>query len=139
MKLFNTFTALLVIICITACETVKTKDIISGRFAHTVLIWLKNPDSESDKGQLEAGLKKLIENSEYVRSTHLGVPALTDREVVDNSYTYCLIVTFGSKEAQDQYQVEPAHKKFLTDCKHLWSKVLIYDSMNQLEENERLK
>ncbi|MEO9964648.1 MAG: Dabb family protein [Reichenbachiella sp.] len=122
-----------------ACEPVKNKDIISGQFAHTVLIWLHNPDSESDKTRLELGLKRLIENSEYIRSAHLGVPALTDREVVDNSYTFCLIVTFGSKEAQDKYQVEPAHKQFLNDCKHLWKRVLIYDSMNQLEETEVLK
>lgn len=137
MKKYTFF--LLVLSGLMACEPVKTKDIISGQFAHTVLIWLNNPDSESDKAKLEAGLKLLIENSEFVRSAHLGVPALTDRPVVDNSYSYCLIVTFGSKEAQDKYQVEPAHKKFLTDCKHLWSKVLIYDSINVLEEGERLK
>lgn len=122
-----------------SCEPVKTKDMISGQFAHSVLIWLNNPDSESDQTKIEASLKELIENSDYIRSAHLGVPALTARDVVDNSYSYHLIVTFGSKEAQDKYQVEPAHKKFLADCSSLWSKILIYDSMNVLQEGENLK
>ncbi|MEP3387650.1 MAG: Dabb family protein [Reichenbachiella sp.] len=122
-----------------SCEPVKTKDMISGKFAHSVLIWLKNPDNASDRQKIEKGLKELIENSDYIRSAHLGVPALTARDVVDNSYTYHLMVTFGSKEEQDKYQVEPAHKKFLADCKNLWSKVLIYDSINVLKEGENLK
>ncbi|MDW3209206.1 MAG: Dabb family protein [Reichenbachiella sp.] len=122
-----------------SCEPVKTKDMISGKFAHSVLIWLNNPDNASDRQKIEKGLKELIENSDYIRSAHLGVPALTARDVVDNSYTYHLMVTFGSKEEQDKYQVEPAHKKFLADCKNLWSKVLIYDSINVLKEGENLK
>ncbi|WP_422360228.1 Dabb family protein [Reichenbachiella sp.] len=122
-----------------SCEPVKTKDMISGQFAHSVLIWLNNPDSEADRQKIEKGLMELIENSDYIRSAHLGVPALTARDVVDNSYTYHLMVTFGSKEEQDKYQVEPAHKKFLADCKDLWNKVLIYDSMNVLEEGGNLK
>lgn len=117
-----------------ACQPTKTKDIISGQFAHTVLIWLKNPESMADKAQMESGLKTLVEKSDYVRSAHLGIPALTARPVVDNSYSYCLIVTFDSKEAQDKYQVEPAHLHFLEDHKHLWNRILIYDSMNQLED-----
>ncbi|MEP2023827.1 MAG: Dabb family protein [Reichenbachiella sp.] len=129
----------LLIWCFTSCEPVQTKDMISGQFAHSVLIWLNNPDSEADKNKIETGLNELIENSEYIRSAHLGVPALTARDVVDNSYSYHLMVTFGSKEEQDKYQVEPAHKKFLSDCGSLWSKILIYDSMNVLQEGENLK
>ncbi|SMD33032.1 Stress responsive A/B Barrel Domain [Reichenbachiella faecimaris] len=123
----------------TSCEPTKTKDMISGQFAHVVLIWLSNPESDADKNKIEAGLNELIENSEYIRSAHLGVPALTARDVVDNSYSYHLMVTFGSKEDQDKYQVEPAHRKFLSDCSSLWSKILIYDSMNILQEGENLK
>ncbi|UXX79584.1 Dabb family protein [Reichenbachiella carrageenanivorans] len=131
--------ALLILCMLLGCESVKTKDMISGQFAHTVLIWMKNPNSESDKNKLKTGLNQLIEASEYIRSAHLGVPALTAREVVDNSYSYCFIVTFGSKEEQDKYQVEPAHKKFMADCENLMSKILIYDSMNVLEAGENLK
>jgi len=131
---------LIIVACaLLSCEPTRNKDMISGQFAHSVFIWLNNPNSEADKTKLESGLKELIENSLYIRSAHLGVPARTDREVVDNSYSYHLIVTFGSKEAQDKYQVEPAHKKFLDDCSNLWTKVLIYDSMNVLQEGENLK
>lgn len=130
---------LLMIPLLFGCQPVKTKDIISGQFAHTVLIWMKNPDSSAEKSQLESGLKQLVEKSDYVRSAHLGIPALTDRPVVDNSYSFCLIVTFDSKEAQDKYQVEPAHLQFLENHKDLWNRILIYDSMNQLEDTENLR
>lgn len=137
MKKFTLST--LIFIGLLGCEPIKTKDMISGQFAHTVLIWMKNPDSESEKNKLKAGLNQLIEASEYIRSAHLGVPALTARDVVDNSYSYCFIVTFGSKEEQDKYQAEAAHKKFMADCESLMSKILIYDSMNVLEVGENLK
>lgn len=136
MKNFAFFLATIILF---SCEPVKTKDMISGQFAHSVLIWLNNPDSDADRKKIEASLKELIENSDYIRSAHLGVPALTARDVVDNSYTYHLMVTFGSKEDQDKYQVEPAHKKFISDCSSLWNKILIYDSMNVLQEGENLK
>lgn len=115
------------------CEPVRYKDMISGDFAHTVLVWLKNPDSQEDRAKLEAGLKQLIEDSQYIRSVHLGKPALTARDIVDNSYDYCLIITFGSKEKQDKYQDEPAHKKFMEECNGIWGKIIIYDSMSILD------
>ena len=132
---------LFLFICIIAlnCQPAKNKDMISGQFAHSVLIWLKNPNNESDRKKIEAGMNELIENSDYIRSAHLGVPALTARDIVDNSYSYHLMVTFGSKEEQDKYQVEPAHKKFISECGSLWDKILIYDSIDILEEGENLK
>lgn len=102
---------------------------IKGDFAHTVLIWLKDPENKQDRDKIERGMIQLIKDSQFVQSAHLGTPAGTDRPIVDNSYTFCLIVTFEDAQRQDQYQVEPAHKQFLEEHKELWSKVLIYDSV----------
>lgn len=106
------------------------QEITQGPFVHTVLFWLKNPDNQSDRQKFEASLKKFIDASQYVVSKHLGTPANTPREVVDNSYTYCMVLTFKSKEDQDKYQVEPVHLTFIEESKDLWEKVTVFDSIN---------
>ena len=103
---------------------------IGGEFAHVVLFWLNNPDSVEDKAAFEESITRFINSSQYVQTMHLGEPAGTPREVVDNSYTYCMIVTFASKEDQDKYQVEDVHKQFVEESKHLWKEVKVFDSMN---------
>lgn len=133
MKTRITLTIILTIVLCQLAGQLKAQKIIEGDFSHTVLIWLKNPESQEDRAKIEAGMKKLIADSKYIKSAHLGTPAGTDRPIVDNSYTYCLIVTFEDRAAQDKYQVETAHKTFLAECAHLWSKGLIYDSINLLE------
>jgi len=115
---------------------ISAQEPIKGKFEHVVLFYLKNPDNEKDQATLEKGLRDLIEASEYIVSAHLGVPAMTDREIVDNSYSFNYTVTFESKETQDKYQTEPAHLAFVEEYKHLWEKVIIYDSINLLDSEE---
>ena len=111
-------------------QKANAQQAIKGDFVHAVYFWLKNPDNQEDKKAFEASLKKFIDVSQYIKSRHLGTPAATSRPVIDNSYTYCLVVTFDSKKQQDQYQEEPAHKRFIEESKDLWEKVLVYDSEN---------
>ncbi|GAA3586032.1 Dabb family protein [Snuella lapsa] len=101
-----------------------------GNFRHTVFFWLKNPEDQSDRNAFEASLKKFIDSSIFVKAKHLGIPANTPRDVVDNSYTYCLVVDFLTKEDHDKYQAEPAHKLFIEESSNLWEKVQVYDSKN---------
>jgi len=101
---------------------------IKNDFVHTVFFWLKNPESNVDRQKFEASLKQFITDSEYVKASHIGTPSVAERDVIDSSYTYSLMVTFPSREEHDKYQVEPAHLVFINECKDLWSKVLIYDS-----------
>jgi hypothetical protein len=99
-----------------------------GDFAHTVYFWLHNPDNQDDRKAFEASLTNFIDQSPYITTKHIGVPASTDRDVIDHSYTYSLLLTFKDKATQDQYQEEPAHKQFIAESSHLWSKVVVYDS-----------
>ncbi len=99
-----------------------------GTFAHVVYFWLKNPENQNDRNAFEKSLKNFIENSVYIKTKFIGVPAATDREVIDNSYTYSLLLTFENKSQQDKYQEEAGHKKFIEESSGLWSKVLVYDS-----------
>lgn len=99
-------------------------------FVHVVYFWLNNPDSAEDRMAFETSLKKFLNTSKYAGTKFIGVPADTPREVVDNSYTYSLILTFPSKEIQDLYQVEPVHLTFIKESAHLWDRVQVYDSVN---------
>lgn len=122
----------LIISLILVCSSCNTNDArkLDSNFVHVVYIWLNNPDNSQDRLEFEAALQTFLDASEYAKTKFVGKPAMTDRDVVDNSYTYALIVSFASKEEQDAYQVEPAHVKFVNDAKHLWRKVQVYDSVD---------
>lgn len=98
-------------------------------FVHAVYFWLKEPENQEARKKFEASIKAFIQQSAYVRSSHIGTPAPTSRPVIDSSYSYSLVVTFDSKEDQDKYQDEPVHLKFIEECKDLWEKVVVYDSI----------
>ena len=77
----------------------------------------------------EKALNKFISSNPQVVCSHIGQPAATDRPVIDNSYTYSLVVTFPDIETHDAYQVDPTHLLFIEQGKALWEKVVIYDSV----------
>ncbi|ADG11364.1 Dabb family protein [Caulobacter segnis] len=97
---------------------------------HQVFFWLKTPGAKADRDQLIAGLKAL-KGIEVIQQLHVGVPASTEkRDVVDNSYDVSELMVFKSVEDQKRYQDHPLHQKFVADCGHLWSKVVVYDSLS---------
>jgi hypothetical protein len=98
------------------------------QFVHTVFFWLKNPEDQTARATFEKSLTTFINNSKFIQTKHLGVPASTDRDVIDRSYTYCLSLTFRSKADQDKYQAEDLHLVFIKESESLWKKVLVYDS-----------
>lgn len=97
-------------------------------FAHVVYFWLKNPDSKEDRAKFEASLQKFLDKSQYAKTKFIGKPPKAIRAVVDDSFTYSLILSFDSAEAQAAYQVEPPHLVFVNECEELWEKVIVYDS-----------
>ncbi len=99
-----------------------------SNFAHTVYFWLENPDSKEDCKAFETSLQKFLDNSEFAKTKFIGKPPRASRDVVDGSFTYSLIVTFESAEAQKEYQDEAPHKLFIAESEHLWTKVIVYDS-----------
>ncbi|MCB0521097.1 MAG: Dabb family protein [Lewinellaceae bacterium] len=98
-------------------------------FIHHVYFWMKNPGNAADVEKLVEGLRHLSK-VKTIKTLHIGKPAGTPREVVDNSYGVSWMVTFKNKADQDSYQVDPIHLKFIEDCSHLWSKVIVYDSID---------
>ena len=106
-----------------------TADLVDGSFVHVVYFWMKNPNVTEEKQAFTKNLKSFLDQVDVIRSYHIGEPANTPRAVVDNSYSFALIVTFDDVSKHDIYQEHAAHKKFIADTQHLWSKVRIYDSV----------
>jgi hypothetical protein len=98
-------------------------------FTHHVFFWLKKPVTGAVNTKFENALKELV-TVETIVEFHLGIPAKTNREVIDSSYDYSLLVTFKNKKGHDIYQTHPTHLKFIDDYGDLWERVLVYDSVS---------
>lgn len=98
-------------------------------FVHHVYFWLKNPGSADDRARLLKGLQTLPA-IKVIKTAHIGVPADTNRSVIDASYHFSLLLLFNNRQDQDAYQTHPTHLKFVEDCSALWTKVIVYDSVN---------
>lgn len=101
---------------------------LSGKFIHHVFFWLKNPDSEEDKKKLIAGLKTLTA-IKTIRAYQIGIPATTNRDVVERTYAVSELFVFDNLAGQESYQTDPLHLKFIEQCSMLWEKVVVYDTI----------
>ena len=102
---------------------------LSNAFLHHVFFWLKNPDSVEDRAKLVAGLQKLSAVT-TIKEFHIGQPAGTNRDVIETSYAVSWLLLFETTADQDAYQTDPIHLQFVAECSALWSKVVVYDSVN---------
>jgi hypothetical protein len=98
-------------------------------FVHHVYFWLNNPDSAEDLKKLIEGLQKLSK-VKTIKMFHIGKPAGTNRDVIDGSYSVSWLLLFENRVGQDSYQTDPIHLKFIDECKNLWKKVVVYDSID---------
>jgi hypothetical protein len=97
-------------------------------FVHHVYFWLQNPGSADDLKALTEGLRSLT-SIQTIASFHIGKPAGTNRDVIETSYSLSWLILFRNAADQESYQTDPVHLKFVENCKHLWSKVVVYDSI----------
>ena len=118
--------ALLLAGCFT-CQN-KNRDVqLSGRFVHHVLFWLVEPENPNARTEFEGALRDLA-SIDLVVANHIGIPAATNRDVIENTYTYSMVLTFANKTDQDTYQTHPDHLKFIEKFGHLWSRVMVIDT-----------
>ncbi len=97
-------------------------------FIHHVYFWLKNHDSVTDRAKLIDELDKLSKVS-TIRFAHIGVPANTDRTVVEKGYAVSWLCFFDNIADEETYQNHPFHLEFIEACSSLWERVLVYDSI----------
>lgn len=98
-------------------------------FIHHVFFWLKNPDSSVDRDKLVEGLTQLSK-VKTIRHFHIGKPADTNREVIERGYAVSWLLQFDNDADQASYQTDPVHLQFIEECSPLWSKVIVYDSVD---------
>lgn len=126
----RTFVATAATLGITATTQSFGQEIPQKHLVHHVYFWLKRKESKEDLNKLIEGLNTLREIRE-LKLAKIGLPASTEkRDVVDNSYSVSWLNFFDNLEGQNAYQVHPIHLKFIENCKHLWEKVVVYDSMD---------
>lgn len=98
-------------------------------FIHHVYFWLKEPKNNESFEKLLKGLDKLSQ-VKTIKTFHIGKPADTNRDVIDRSYSVSWMLMFANKADQDAYQIDSIHLKFVEECSSLWSKVVVYDSVD---------
>ncbi len=98
-------------------------------FIHHVFFWLAEPHNVEHRQLLINGLKKLSGISSIQRF-HIGQPAHTKRDVIETSYSLSWCLFFANAADQDSYQMDPVHLRFVDECKHLWKRVQVYDSVD---------
>jgi hypothetical protein len=96
-------------------------------FVHVVLFWMKPGAPAGAREQLKTDCETYLGKIPTVRQVWAGHPAMTPREVVDNSYDVGLCVVLDDATAHDEYQVHDLHKQFIERNKANWDRVQIYD------------
>ncbi len=97
-------------------------------FIHHVFFWLKE-NNEQNRNRLIDGLKKLSSVT-TIRQFQIGIPADTNRDVIENSYSVSWTLFFDTPQQQESYQADPVHLDFVKNCSSLWDKVIVFDTVN---------
>lgn len=98
-------------------------------FIHMVYFWLPEGGGRQEAVALAEGARRHLTGIPGVLHLEVGFPAGTDRDVVDNSYGVALLVEFAGAADHDVYQDHPDHLRFIEECRHLWSRVQVYDTL----------
>lgn len=105
--------------------TMENKEVI----AHYVLFWLKDGLSEQEISDF-ANFFEELKPIPGIKSLHYGRAANTNaRDVVDNSFTYNLLVYCDTMEDINTYETHPIHLAAIEKYSKFWSKVVVHDSV----------
>ena len=96
-------------------------------FIHTVYFWLNDSAGPDLQGKMLTDIPFLLGEIPGVRHCWVGKPAMTPRDVVDNSYQVGLTVVLDDTAGHDAYQVHPLHNEFVARYKQYWKRVQVYD------------
>jgi hypothetical protein len=96
-------------------------------FIHTVYFWLTPDAGDETRRKMLADCTELLAKIPTARHVWAGAPAMTPRDVVDNTYDIGLCVALEDSKGHDEYQVHSLHKEFGSRYKRFWKRVQIYD------------
>ena len=96
-------------------------------FIHVVFFWIPPAAPASARMQLAEDCRTMLAKIPTLTSIEVGRPAMTPRDVVDNSYDVALLTTFADSAGHDVYQTHPLHLEFIARNKGTFGRVQIYD------------
>jgi hypothetical protein len=99
-------------------------------FVHAVYFWLRKDLTAAQQEQFAAGLESL-RAIDGVKEGYIGVPAPTDRPVIERGYSRALVLVFANEAAHDAYQEHPVHDKFRRECGGFYQSIRIFDSVTE--------
>jgi hypothetical protein len=96
-------------------------------FTHVVLFWLDESAPPGERDSMIADCAEVLKKIPTVRQIWAGRPAMTDLDIVDNSYDVGLCVVYDDKAGHDVYQDHPLHEKFVAKHEAHWKRVQVFD------------
>jgi hypothetical protein len=131
MKKILSLCALLSLVLMMACAPMPSGNAKKPLVIHTVFFWVKKDLSPTDRAELLKGIESL-RKIESIKAFWTGKAAATpQRDVVDASYDYALILHFDDVAGHDAYQIHPIHEAFVKKCTPMFAKVTVYDTQIQ--------
>ena len=110
---------------ISGCASLRPSS--GGQIEHVVVIWLKQPQNETQQQQLIQRSKKFNQIPGVLRVT-AGAMLPSPRMGVDSTFDVAVVITFASEQALREYDQHPIHKQAVQEVlAPLAAKFVIYD------------
>lgn len=112
--------------CATSTSTSKPGD---GSRLHVVLFWLKPDMPAGERAAMQTELANQAQKVPGLLDCHMGGPAGTQRDVVDNSYDLMLVMRFADADAAKGWDTDPLHLALVKRFAPHFAEVVVYDGM----------
>ncbi|MCC7351991.1 MAG: Dabb family protein [Phycisphaerales bacterium] len=94
---------------------------------HAVFFWFKPQTPPEVRQRMIDDAHADLSRIPSVRHLWSGRPAMTPRDVVDNTYDVGLCVILDDQAGLDAYQPHELHQQYLAKYKSHWQRILVYD------------
>ncbi len=93
---------------------------------HIVLVWLDKSLSQQKIAEIIDNTKQLSEIN-YIKSLKVGKAISSHRKIVDDSFTFGIVMEFADIESMNKYLVDVNHVNYVKQLKPMIKKLLVYD------------
>lgn len=94
---------------------------------HVVMVWLKPTLTKSEVKHIISQTQPLA-NIQWVKKMKIGKPINSHRKIVDDSFSFGIIMEFENKMDMNQYLTHKSHIDYVNNLlKPALSKVVVYD------------
>ena len=93
---------------------------------HIVLVWLDESLSQQQITQIINNSKQLSKIN-YVKNVKVGRAISSTRKIVDDSFTFGIVMQFTDMESMNKYLIDENHVKYVKQLKPMIKKLVVYD------------